>query len=39
MRHDTAVSEIGFLFGQYKRIANRFTGILTGKGPMGSDEQ
>lgn len=24
--------EIGFLFGQYKRIANRFTGILTGKG-------
>lgn len=25
--------EIGFLFGQYKRIANRFTGVLTGKGP------
>jgi glutamate dehydrogenase/leucine dehydrogenase len=24
--------EIGFLFGQYKRIANRFTGVLTGKG-------
>ncbi len=24
--------EIGFLFGQYKRIANEFTGILTGKG-------
>jgi len=24
--------EIGFLFGQYKRIANEFTGMLTGKG-------
>ncbi len=24
--------EIGFLFGQYKRLANRVTGILTGKG-------
>ncbi len=24
--------EIGFLFGQYKRLANEFTGILTGKG-------
>lgn len=24
--------EIGFLFGQYKRIQNQFTGILTGKG-------
>src|SRR5467141_5399106 len=24
--------EIGFLFGQYKRLANRFTGVLTGKG-------
>ncbi|KAJ2816113.1 hypothetical protein IWW50_006609, partial [Coemansia erecta] len=23
--------EIGYLFGQYKRIANNFTGILTGK--------
>jgi len=23
--------EIGFMFGQYKRIANEFTGILTGK--------
>lgn len=23
--------EIGFLFGQYKRIANEFSGILTGK--------
>jgi glutamate dehydrogenase (NADP+) len=24
--------EIGFLFGQYKRICNEFTGVLTGKG-------
>ena len=24
--------EIGYLFGQYKRITNTFTGILTGKG-------
>ena len=24
--------EIGFLFGQYKRLRNEFTGILTGKG-------
>ncbi|HUI73397.1 MAG TPA: NADP-specific glutamate dehydrogenase [Candidatus Acidoferrum sp.] len=24
--------EIGFLFGQYKRIADKFTGVLTGKG-------
>jgi glutamate dehydrogenase (NADP+) len=24
--------EIGFLFGQYRRITNEFTGILTGKG-------
>jgi glutamate dehydrogenase/leucine dehydrogenase len=24
--------EIGFLFGQYKKIKNEFTGILTGKG-------
>ena len=23
--------EIGYLFGQYKRIANEFTGVLTGK--------
>ncbi len=23
--------EIGFLFGQYKRLANRFDGVLTGK--------
>lgn len=24
--------EIGFLFGQYKRLRNEFTGVLTGKG-------
>src|SRR5690606_11860204 len=24
--------EIGYLFGQYKRIQNNFTGVLTGKG-------
>jgi glutamate dehydrogenase (NADP+) len=24
--------EIGYLFGQYKRLANRVTGVLTGKG-------
>ena len=24
--------EIGYLFGQYKRIANEWTGVLTGKG-------
>ncbi|MDM1048012.1 NADP-specific glutamate dehydrogenase [Sphingobacterium hotanense] len=26
--------EIGYLFGQYKRIQNNFTGVLTGKGPQ-----
>lgn len=25
--------EIGYLFGQYKRLCNNFTGVLTGKGP------
>ncbi|WP_353183485.1 NADP-specific glutamate dehydrogenase [Parapedobacter lycopersici] len=25
--------EIGYLFGQYKRLQNNFTGVLTGKGP------
>ncbi|MHC4122078.1 MAG: NADP-specific glutamate dehydrogenase [Planctomycetota bacterium] len=25
--------EIGFMFGQYKRIRNEFTGVLTGKAP------
>jgi glutamate dehydrogenase (NADP+) len=24
--------ELGFMFGQYKRLSNRFTGALTGKG-------
>jgi len=24
--------EIGFLFGQYKKLTNKFTGVLTGKG-------
>lgn len=24
--------EIGYMFGQYKRISNEFTGVLTGKG-------
>lgn len=24
--------EVGFMFGQYKRLNNAFTGILTGKG-------
>jgi glutamate dehydrogenase/leucine dehydrogenase len=24
--------EIGYMFGQYKKLANQFTGILTGKG-------
>ena len=26
--------EIGYLFGQYKRLCNRFTGVLTGKGVL-----
>jgi glutamate dehydrogenase (NADP+) len=25
----------GFMFGQYKRLRNEFTGILTGKGLLG----
>src|SRR5690606_6415871 len=24
--------EIGYMFGQYKRLRNEFTGVLTGKG-------
>ncbi|MCL2873008.1 MAG: NADP-specific glutamate dehydrogenase [Betaproteobacteria bacterium] len=24
--------EVGFMFGQYKKLANQFTGVLTGKG-------
>jgi glutamate dehydrogenase (NADP+) len=31
--------EIGFLFGQYKRITGQFTGVLTGKGlPWGGSQ-
>ena len=25
--------EIGYMYGQYKRLRNEFTGVLTGKGP------
>ncbi len=28
----TGAREIGFMFGQYKKLANEFTGVLTGKG-------
>ena len=28
----TGAREIGYLFGQYKRLTNRFEGVLTGKG-------
>ncbi|HOD92488.1 MAG TPA: NADP-specific glutamate dehydrogenase [Clostridia bacterium] len=28
----TSAREIGYMFGQYKRLANEFTGVLTGKG-------
>ena len=28
----TGAREIGFMFGQYKKIVNEFSGILTGKG-------
>lgn len=28
----TGAREIGFMFGQYKRLQNEFTGVLTGKG-------
>ena len=28
----TGAREIGFMFGQYKKLTNEFTGILTGKG-------
>ena len=28
----TGAREIGYMFGQYKRIANEFVGVLTGKG-------
>src|SRR3954468_4658505 len=25
--------EVGYMFGQYRRLENRFTGVFTGKGP------
>ena len=28
----TGAREIGFMYGQYKRIVNEYTGVLTGKG-------
>ncbi|MBR5160897.1 MAG: NADP-specific glutamate dehydrogenase, partial [Thermoguttaceae bacterium] len=28
----TGAREIGYMFGQYKRLTNTFTGVLTGKG-------
>jgi len=28
----TGSREIGYMFGQYKRVTNNFTGVLTGKG-------
>lgn len=28
----TGAREIGYMFGQYKRLANEFTGMITGKG-------
>ncbi len=28
----TGAREIGYMFGQYKRITNQYTGVLTGKG-------
>ncbi|MFR5865181.1 MAG: NADP-specific glutamate dehydrogenase [Acutalibacteraceae bacterium] len=28
----TGAREIGYMYGQYKRLANEFTGVLTGKG-------
>jgi len=29
----TGAREIGYLFGQYRKLTNRFNGVLTGKGP------
>ena len=29
---DVPAGEIGYMFGQYKRLRNEFTGVLTGKG-------
>jgi len=31
--------EIGYLFGQYKRLANRFDGVLTGKSELWAGSQ
>jgi glutamate dehydrogenase (NADP+) len=31
--------EIGYLFGQYKRITNEFSGALTGKGDLRATDQ
>lgn len=28
----TGAREVGYMFGQYKRLSNEFTGVLTGKG-------
>lgn len=28
----TGARKIGYMFGQYKRLRNEFTGVLTGKG-------
>ncbi len=28
----TGAREVGYMFGQYKKITNQFTGVLTGKG-------
>src|SRR5699024_9764732 len=28
----TGAREVGYMFGQYKRIVNQFTGVFTGKG-------
>ena len=28
----TGAREVGYMFGQYKRIRNEFVGVLTGKG-------
>ena len=28
----TGAREIGYMYGQYKRLTNSFTGVLTGKG-------
>lgn len=28
----TSAREIGYMFGQYKRLANEFSGVITGKG-------